>query len=223
MEYLVLKLPMPSDAIDDFLAGGDVARLDMEARISRELTGDDNAYEGLVVSRELPGKAPDSTAMEKKLQETQRELDAYKERTQSDSMLARCAENAKLAAQFLAERDAMEKRKDDAYLERNRVVALMARMALFMGQRVGIKRTAIEGWSPDWHNCVYIDLPGVGQVSWHYHDSHAFLFNDLPPYYGEWDGHDTPAKYARVRIAYPVLCNHGYFPSECTACSRREP
>ena len=91
----------------------------------------------------------------------------------------------------------MEMRKDAAYLERNQVVAALASLALDLGYRAGIARTAIEGWSDDWHGCVYIDLP-TGQVSWHYHDSHAHLFDFLPHYDGEWDGHDTPEKYRRV-------------------------
>lgn len=89
-------------------------------------------------------------------------------------------------------RDDYRKRKDDAYEERNRVVALLARMF-----PSGTKRTDIPGWDAEWHGCVYIDLP-TGQVSWHYHDSQAHLFADLPPYKGEWDGHDTPEKYRRI-------------------------
>jgi hypothetical protein len=92
-------------------------------------------------------------------------------------------------AQALAD---MRKRKDDAYEERNKVVAALARVF-----PSGIARTAIEGWSDDWHGCVYIDLP-TGQVSWHFHDSQAHLFAGLPPYAGEWDGHDTPEKYRRL-------------------------
>jgi len=86
----------------------------------------------------------------------------------------------------------MEARKDAAYLERNQVVAALA--SVFPS---GTARTAIEGWSDDWHGCVYIDLP-TGQVSWHYHDSQAHLFAHLPPYQGSWDGHDTEEKYRRV-------------------------
>jgi hypothetical protein len=96
-----------------------------------------------------------------------------------------------------AARVAAEQSKDGAYLERNQCVALIAGLALAAGWRAGITKTAIEGWSEDWHGCVYIDLP-AGQVSWHYHDSHAHLFAFLPPYAGEWDGHDTPTKYERV-------------------------
>jgi hypothetical protein len=86
----------------------------------------------------------------------------------------------------------MEMRKDAAYLERNRLVALLARI-----YPAGVAKTAIEGWSPDWHNCVYIDTP-AGQLSWHFHDSHAHLFLGIPPYTKPWDGHSTETKYDRV-------------------------
>jgi hypothetical protein len=88
--------------------------------------------------------------------------------------------------------EAMRARKDAAYEERNKVVAALAK--LFPS---GIARTNIPGWSEDWHGCVYIDLP-TGQVSWHFHDSQAHLFADLPPYPGIWDGHDTDEKYRRL-------------------------
>lgn len=100
-----------------------------------------------------------------------------------------------LARQFLrayeANRSLIE-HKDVAYEERNRVVAAIASI-----YPAGTKRTNIEGWDPEWHGCVYIDLP-AGQVSWHYHDDQAHLFANLPPYEGEWDGHDTPEKYRRL-------------------------
>jgi len=86
----------------------------------------------------------------------------------------------------------MEARKDAAYLERNQVVAALAKCF-----SSGVARTAIEGWSEDWHGCVYIDLP-TGQASWHFHDSHAHLFTGLPPYTKPWDGHSTEEKYGRL-------------------------
>jgi len=104
-----------------------------------------------------------------------------------------------IAAELTEAADAMEAEKaskDSAYAERNQVVAALAR--LFPS---GTARTAIEGWSDDWHGCVYIDLP-TGQVSWHFHDSQAHLFADLPPYQGKWDGHDTPEKYRRLVALY---------------------
>lgn len=103
--------------------------------------------------------------------------------------------------QLEAQLQQMEARKDAAYLERNRCVALIARMALATGWRAGVARTAIEGWSEDWHGCVYVDLP-TGQCSWHFHDSQAHLFDGLPAYTDPWDGHDTPEKYRRVGLAF---------------------
>lgn len=96
---------------------------------------------------------------------------------------------------------ALEAAKDGAYLERNQCVALIARMAIALGLPVAVTKTAIEGWSEDWHGCIYIGLP-TGQVSWHFHDNQAHLFDDLPQRSETWDGHDTPEKYRRVRDAF---------------------
>lgn len=82
--------------------------------------------------------------------------------------------------------------KDEAYRERNNVVAAFAR--LFPS---GIRKTEIEGWNPEWHGCVYIDLPN-GQISYHYHDNQAQLFADLPAYTKEWDGHDKATVHMRL-------------------------
>lgn len=82
---------------------------------------------------------------------------------------------------------------DQAYYERNCLVAVLSKIF-----PAGLKRTAIEGWDPEWHNCVFIDTP-VGQCSWHFHDREAYLFSHLGQYQGEWDGHTTEDKYARLR------------------------
>ena len=85
-----------------------------------------------------------------------------------------------------------DKQKDTAYHERNLLVAALAKL-----YPSGRRRTAIEGWEPEWYGCVYIDLP-TGQVSWHYHVSETPLFADLPIYDRPWDGHDTEEKYRRL-------------------------
>jgi hypothetical protein len=97
-----------------------------------------------------------------------------------------------------AEAERLRAEKDGAYYERNRLVALLA--TLFPS---GTKRTSIEGWDPEWDGCVYVDLPTdpPSQVSWHFHDSQAHLFEHLPPYAGEWDGHTTDEKYERIARA----------------------
>jgi hypothetical protein len=98
-----------------------------------------------------------------------------------------------------AEIAGLRTQKDAAYLERNQVVAALAKCF-----PSGVARTAIEGWSPEWHPCVYIDLP-TGQASWHFHETrHAHLFAGLPPYSKPWDGHDTPEKYRRLEQLQPA-------------------
>ena len=97
--------------------------------------------------------------------------------------------------------DAAVKRMQDAtngaYAERNKIVRLLASI-----YPSGIKKTAIEGWDEEWHWCVYIDLPN-GQASWHFHVSDRPMFDGLPPYKGEWDGHTTDEKYERLlQLAY---------------------
>lgn len=99
----------------------------------------------------------------------------------------------------------MKDRKDAAYFERNQCVALIARMAIAMGLKAYVTKTAIEGWSEDWHGCVFIDLP-AGQVSWHFHDSQAHLFQGIPRGEVKWDGHSTEEKYRRVLSAFPTSC-----------------
>jgi len=82
--------------------------------------------------------------------------------------------------------------KDEAYRQRNYLVAALARL-----YPSGIRETNIEGWDPEWHGCVYIDLP-AGQISYHYHDNESHLFADLPPYTKDWDGHDKETVHRRL-------------------------
>jgi hypothetical protein len=95
-------------------------------------------------------------------------------------------------AGMTVERHTARNDKDEAYRQRNHLVAALAHI-----YPSGIRRSNIEGWSPDWHGCVYIDLPS-GQISYHYHDSHAHLFADLPPYIEDWDGHDKETVHQRL-------------------------
>jgi hypothetical protein len=101
--------------------------------------------------------------------------------------------------------------KDEAYRQRNYLVAALAK--LFPS---GIRKTDIPGWSDDWHGCCFIDLPS-GQISYHFHDSHAHLFVGLPDYATPWDGHDKETVHARllsIRALLPERANE-------TAAGRR--
>jgi hypothetical protein len=100
-------------------------------------------------------------------------------------------------SQELATITVLRAQKDAAYHERNMVVVALARLALELGFKAGIKQHVGVDWEDDWRNIVFIDLP-AGQVSWHIHDSEAHLFYFLGAYDGEWDGHTTEEKYERV-------------------------
>lgn len=90
--------------------------------------------------------------------------------------------------------------KDGAYLERNRVVAAFARMAMTHGWPVAILKTNIDGWDPEWQQCIFIETP-FGQVSWHFHDNERTLFpNTMVGTGAIWDGHTTDEKYRRLDV-----------------------
>ena len=81
---------------------------------------------------------------------------------------------------------------NNAYKERNQLVALLSTVS-----PSGKAKTAIDGWDEAWHGCVYIDF-SWGQASWHYHTDDEWMFEHLPPYTKQWDGHTTEAKYAAI-------------------------
>ncbi|HLU45237.1 MAG TPA: hypothetical protein VKZ67_09505 [Natronosporangium sp.] len=70
------------------------------------------------------------------------------------------------------------------YSIRNKLILQAVGVAIAAGIIAGIDADPNQ---PDYPVVVYLRLP-TGQVSWH-----------LPPWWGEWDGHDTQEKYLRVR------------------------
>ena len=93
-----------------------------------------------------------------------------------------------------AEVERLKAEKDGAYHERNQVVAALAKLF-----PAGV---AVDPDEPDWP-VLYIDLPD-GQGSWHFQRSEAIdLLAGIPKYDGEWDGHSTEEKYARLQALAP--------------------
>lgn len=90
---------------------------------------------------------------------------------------------------------------NEVYNERNRVVAFLVAMAAERGWPHGLAEHDPNdaSWDADWRGIVFIELPDVGQVSWHYHDSERPLFVGLPRYDKPWDGHSSVEKYDRMR------------------------
>ena len=91
---------------------------------------------------------------------------------------------------------------DAVYAERDKCVALIARMAQALGCNVGLGEhpSSDESWMDEWKTIVFVDLP-TGQVSFHVHDSERAWFDGLPKYTQPWDGHTTTEKYQRVLAA----------------------
>lgn len=89
----------------------------------------------------------------------------------------------------------LEAHKDNAYAERNNLVAALARLFPSSLER---HPDEDETWEDDWRWIVFINLP-TGQASWHIHDSELEKFSTIPRFRGwQWDGHTTEQKYERL-------------------------
>jgi hypothetical protein len=88
----------------------------------------------------------------------------------------------------------LKEEKDNAYTERNKLVAFISK--LYPSHLA--RHLEDPNWDADWMNIVFIDTP-AGQLSWHIHDSELSLFDHIE--YGEnnWDGHTTEEKYDRLQ------------------------
>ena len=100
---------------------------------------------------------------------------------------------------LLAKVAGLEAQKDGAYSERNKILSMLAHLAIFMGWKAGIGQhpESDKLWDKDWRTILFIEFP-TGQGSWHFHDSEVHLLKGLPPYNGKWDGHSTEEKYKRL-------------------------
>jgi len=100
----------------------------------------------------------------------------------------------------------LERTKNDAYAERNRLVAALSTVFPASLER---HPEADTSWEDDWRWIVFIDLP-TGQASWHLHNSHLPLFDHVPRLQGRtWDGHTTEEKYARLARLAPDASARG--------------
>lgn len=88
------------------------------------------------------------------------------------------------------------KYKDEAYHERNMLVAALSK--LWPDSHLMRHQESDTKWSKDWRWIVCIHA-SVGQCAWHIHDSELTLFDHLERVENNhWDGHTTAEKYARI-------------------------
>lgn len=90
---------------------------------------------------------------------------------------------------------ALEER-DDAYKERNRLVAFLARL---YPAHLAMHHDSPDAstWDPEWRTVVCVHTP-AGQMAWHIHVRELPLFASLHFEANDWDGHTTGEKYARL-------------------------
>jgi hypothetical protein len=107
----------------------------------------------------------------------------------------------------------MSKQKDQAYWERNQLVAALSKI---LPSYLAKHPNEDKDWEDDWRNIVVItmpneicaDLPDIKvdsqfapyQLTWHIHDHDLPMFDHLQQnQHHFWDGHTTEEKYRRLR------------------------
>ena len=112
----------------------------------------------------------------------------------------------------MSEIEELRKQKDQAYWERNQLVAALSK--LFPSWLSRHDENDKE-WEDDWRWIVFIEIytkelenkyeqGGImvkhkRQVSWHIHDREFEQFAHLPVRSNIWDGHSTEEKYRRLQ------------------------
>lgn len=97
----------------------------------------------------------------------------------------------------------LTKQKDQAYSERDKVVAALSRC---FPAHICRHPDEDKEWDNNWRWIVCIHLP-TGQATWHIHKSELTLFPHLRIFGpGHWDGHSTEEKYNRL-ARLPIMRN----------------
>lgn len=94
----------------------------------------------------------------------------------------------------------LEAERDDAYHQRDLAVALLARLAMASRWSAGVRPHEGPALDARWKRVVFIETP-EGQLSWHFPEEEAHLFDALPSHPKAWDGHTSDQKNARMERA----------------------
>lgn len=90
-----------------------------------------------------------------------------------------------------------EERRQEAYTDRLRLLAILSRMFPSGTRNRAVCPTgSIAGW-------VFINLP-TGQVSWPYGKTEAWMFEDLPEYRHLYDGHTDRVRAERLTSLFTL-------------------
>lgn len=117
-------------------------------------------------------------------------------------------------------KEELTKAKDNAYWERNQLVAALSKL---LPSHLAKHPVEDKEWEDDWRNIVVIHLPleltpyadvedgpvpDDIQMTWHVHDHDMPMFDHLnyaSDYY--YDGHSTEEKYKRLRLIRKMKFN----------------
>jgi hypothetical protein len=108
-----------------------------------------------------------------------------------------------ICAELQRYNEILESQKNNAYSERSKVVAALARLInanVWFKACVGVAQHDPNDttWESDWRTILVIELP-TGQITWHFPDSEKSLLEGLPVIDNyQWDGHTTEEKYKRL-------------------------
>ena len=109
-----------------------------------------------------------------------------------DMLIGRALRQLKQARELIKalteENIALNKAKNNAYAERNRLAIALALIALRSGYSAGKGIDDNENWEESWRNVVYIEFPNGTQVSWHMSPEEIHLLDILPEFEKSWDG-----------------------------------
>jgi hypothetical protein len=174
----------------------------------------------LAESQTWPEDADRIALAEARVEAAERELQDCEELMVAngvDAPPAECADRVFAMVELLRQqRESLRSEKDGAYAERDKCIALIARMAEVLGLPVWRGRHEGGEWDDDWRNVIYVEL-AAGQVSWHVHDSEMPMFKWVPLQVGgSWDGHDTEEKYRRA-LESPIYGLRKRFADACAA------
>ena len=92
--------------------------------------------------------------------------------------------------------DDLRREKDQAYWERNQLVAVLSRL---FPAHLALHEEDDPNWDPEWRNIVCIHIPRIGQCAWHIKTQEKWYFSHLEFEVNDWDGHSTSKKYERLR------------------------
>ncbi|MBO3463577.1 hypothetical protein G7B40_001595 [Aetokthonos hydrillicola Thurmond2011] len=123
---------------------------------------------------------------------------------QAGAIVAQAVDDGKLPDRLLA----AVTEKNQAYVERNKVLALATKLAFLQGYAVELWEHPADDkeWETEWRNIVAIQLPS-GWLTWHIHIEEMPLFNWIKREQNKWDGHTTPEKYKRLEVFVMTTTN----------------